>query len=325
MSYDTPEDIINLPQLKFLTNPKLLPKLIGAVVLLILIFSSFYSVGTDEIAVVQRFGKYVRTTKPGLHFKLPIGIEKAANVKVEYVFKEELGFRTLRSGIKTEYSAREYFDESLMLTGDLNVLVVEWIVRYKVKDPIKLLFNIRNPRETIRGISEAVMRQIVGDNSVNEVLTVRRIEINQEVQDRLQEILDSYDCGIHVVTVKLQDVNPSDEVKSSFNEVNEAKQEKERMINQSWEAYNKVIPRAKGTSEKTIREAEGYALDRVNRAKGDAAKFLATWNAYKVAKEVTKKRLYLETMEKVLSKVKKKYIIDPEQKSILPLLRLEEK
>lgn len=325
MGYDSPEDIINIPQFRLPANPKFIPSVIGGVVLLILIFSSFYSVGTDEVGIIQRFGKYVRTTKPGLHFKLPLGIEKATNIKVEYVFKEELGFRTIRPGIKTEYSAREYFDESLMLTGDLNVLVVEWIVRYKVKDPVKLLFNIRNPKETIRGISEAVMRQIVGDNSVNEILTIRRIEINQEVQDKLQEILDSYDCGIHIVTVKLQDVNPSDEVKPSFNEVNEAKQEKERMINQSWEAYNKVIPRAKGTAEKTIREAEGYALDRVNRAKGDAAKFLATWNAYKVAKEVTKKRLYLETMEKVLSKVKKKYIIDPEQKSILPLLRLEEK
>ncbi len=289
---------------------------------LIFIFSGLYSVGPDEVGVIRRFGKYVRSTNPGLHFKIPMGIEKANKVKVKYIFKEEFGFKTLKAGIKSQYSTREYFDESLMLTGDLNVLIVEWIVQFKVKDPVKLSFNIRDPRETIRSISEAVMRQVVGDASVTEALTTRRVEINQEMQDQLQEILDFYDSGVQIVTVKLQNVNPADEVKSSFNEVNEAKQEKEKMINQAWEAYNKAIPTARGQAEKTIRESEGYALNRINMAKGDASRFIATWDAYRMAKEVTRKRLYLETMNEVLPKTGQKYIMDSSSNSILPLLRL---
>jgi membrane protease subunit HflK len=167
------------------------------------------------------------------------------------------------------------------------------------------------------------MRQIVGDNSVNAVLTTKRVELNQEVQDKLQEILDSYNSGIHIVTVKLQDVNPPDEVKPSFNEVNEAKQEKEKMINQAWEAYNKVIPKARGTAAKTIQEAEGYALERVNNAQGDAARFIAIWESYRGAPAVTKKRLYLEALSEVLPKVGMKYVVDSAEKGILPLLRLE--
>ena len=295
---------------------------VAGFLILTFIFSGLYSVGTDEVGVIRRFGKYVRTTDPGLHFKIPMGIEKANKVKVRYIFKEEFGFKTLKPGIKTQYSSREYFDESLMLTGDLNVLVVEWIVQFKVKDPVKLLFNIRDPRETKRSISEAVMRQAVGDASVTEALTTRRIEINQEMQDKLQEILDFYESGVQVVTVKLQDVNPPDEVKPSFNEVNEAKQEKEKVINQAWEAYNKAIPAAKGQAEKTIKEAEGYALQRVNVAEGDAAKFIATWEVYKESKEVTRKRLYLEAMNEILPKAGQKYIIDSSTHNILPLLKL---
>ena len=295
---------------------------VAGILVLTFIFSGLYSVGPDELGVIRRFGRYNRSTNPGLHFKIPMGIEKADKVKVRYIFKEEFGFKTLKPGIKTQYSSREYFDESLMLTGDLNVLVVEWIVQFKVKDPVKLLFNIRDPRATIRSISEAVMRQVVGDNSVSEALTTQRVEINQTVQDKLQEVLDSYESGIHIVTLKLQDVNPPDEVKPSFNEVNEAKQEKEKMINQAWEAYNKAIPAARGQAEKTIKEAEGYALQRVNEAKGDAIKFIATWEAYKESKEVTRKRLYLEAMNAILPKAGQKYIIDSSSNNILPLLRL---
>lgn len=324
MPFDSPEDIIGDVKSKIPDPKKYLFPIAGALVVLVLLFTSVYSVGPDEVGIVRRFGKYVRTTNPGLRFKLPFNIEKVNKVKVRYVFKEEFGFRTLRPGVVSRYSPREYFDESRMLTGDLNVLVVEWIVQFKIKDPVKLLFNIRNPRNTIRSISEAVMRQMVGDNSVNEVLTTRRVELNQEVQDKLQEILDSYNSGIHIVTVKLQDVNPSDEVKPSFNEVNEAKQEKEKVINQAWEAYNKAIPKARGEAEKTIRKSEGYALNRVNKAKGDAAKFISVWDAYKNAEEVTRKRLFLETMNEVLPKAGKKYIVDTAQKSILPLLRLDE-
>ena len=320
-----PENIINAGKKNLPKIAKFTPIIITAFILLIGLVSSLYSVGPDEVGVVRLLGKYVRTTNPGLHLKLPFGFEKINNVKVKYIFKEEFGFRTLQPGVVSKYSQKQYFDESLMLTGDLNVIVVEWIVQFKVKDPVKLLFNIRTPRDTIRNISEAVMRQVVGDNSVNEVLTSRRIEMNQEVQERLQQILDSYDSGIQIVTVKLLDVNPPDPVKPSFNEVNEAKQEKEQVINQAWEAYNKAVPAAKGKAQRTIKEAEGYALLRVNQAQGDAAKFIATWKAYVTAKDVTRKRLYLETMNIVIPKAGTKYIIDPSQKGILPLLNLSNK
>ena len=323
--FDTPEELFKkmgdkVPKLQF--NKGLIP-IIGILIVMLILATGIYSTGPDEVGVIQQFGKYVKTTQPGLHLKIPI-VEKLTNVKVKYIFKEEFGYRTTKAGIVTQYSQRDYFGESLMLTGDLNVLVVEWITQFKVKDPVKLLFNIRNPQRTIRNISEAVMRQIVGDHTVNEVLTTRRVEINLEVQDKLQEILDTYDSGIQIVTVKLQNVNPPDPVKPSFNEVNEAKQEKEKVINQAWEAYNKIIPKASGEAEKTISEAEGYALSRINTAKGDVAKFTAVWEAYKNSKEVTKKRLYLEAMNEIMSKAGRKYIVDPSQKSILPFLNLND-
>ncbi len=293
-------------------------------VLLGLVATALYSVGADEVGVIQRFGRYVRQPEPGLHMKLPFGIERATKVKVRYIFKEEFGFRTLQPGIKSIRAAGQYRDESLMLSGDLNSVVVDWIVQFQFKDPVKVLFKIRDPRNTVRAISEAVMRQVVGDHSVTEVLTTRRVEVNLEVQEKLQEILDSYDSGIHIVTLRLQDVNPPDQVKPAFNEVNEAKQERERTINEAWEAYNKAIPKARGEAEKTIREAEGYALDRVNRAMGDAQRFLAVWGEYKNAEEVTRRRLYLETMAEVLPKAGRKYIVDPSQGGIIPLLRLGE-
>jgi membrane protease subunit HflK len=327
MENDFSEDVIKI--FSKMQLPKNKGKLIGlgVVVLLALIFgkSMIYSVGPDSAGIIQRFGKYVRTESAGLHFKLPTGIEKLNKVKVEYVFKEEFGFRTKQAGIRTTYSKGQFFDESNMLTGDLNSVVVEWIVQYKVKDPFKLLFRVRNPRRAIRDLSESVMRQVVGDRTVTEILTEGRIEAAIAVEQRLQQVLDDYDSGIHVVTVKLQDVNPPDEVKPSFNAVNEAKQEREKMINQAWEAYNSAIPKAKGEAEKMIREAEGYALDRVNRSKGDANRFLATWREYRNAKKVTRRRLYLETMTEVLPKAGKKFIIDSSQSSILPLLHLDEK
>ncbi len=295
-----------------------------ALLLLIFITSSFYQVGPDEEGVILRFGKYVRTTEPGLHAKFPFGVETVRKVKVKYIFKEEFGFRTLKAGVRTIYSSQRFDNESLMLTGDLNVAVVEWIVRYRIKNARDFLFNVRNPEKTLRDISEAVMREVVGDRSVSEVLTVGRTEIAQSVQTQIQKIMDTYKSGIKIVTVKLQDVNPPDPVKPAFNEVNEAKQEKEQMINQAWEAYNKAIPQAKGEAEKTIRKAEGYALNRVNRAKGDAENFIQVWKAYASAKDVTRRRLYLETLQEILPKVHKKYIIDPEIKGILQTLPLDQ-
>ena len=305
---------------------RFLPLGILILVLLIALKGMIYSIGPDEVGVVQRFGRYIAPpASPGLHMKFPFGIEKVTPIKVTKVFTEEFGLRTLRAGVKTRYSARSYLDESLMLTGDLNILDVRWIVQFKIKDAVKLLFNIRDPQDNVRDISEVVMRRLVGDYRVDEVLTIEREEIGDLAQIEMQKILDSYQTGIQVVTVKLQDVNPSDEVKPAFNEVNEAKQEKERMINQAWEAYNKVIPRARGEAQKAIRAAEGYGLDKINRAKGEAERFLDTWTEYKKAPQITKMRLYLETMEKVLPKAKEKYIIAPKQSTLLPLLNLGQK
>ncbi|MDD5173349.1 MAG: FtsH protease activity modulator HflK [Candidatus Omnitrophica bacterium] len=277
-----------------------------------------YSIGPDEVGVIQRFGKYIRLNSPGLHAKIPFGIEKVTPIKVEKIFKEEFG--TGRVDSPSSINMGENRDVSLMLTGDLNILDVRWIVQYKIKDPIKFLFVVRNPQTIIRDVSEVIMRRLVGDYTVDEVLTIKREEIDHLAQVETQKILDEYQTGVQVVTVKLLDVNPPDKVKPAFNEVNEAKQEKEKMINQAWEAYNKAIPKAKGEAERTIREAEGYSLDKINRAKGEAERFLATLNEYKKAPEITQKRLYLETLNEVLPKVKDKYIIDPRQSSILPLL-----
>jgi len=321
---DTPEEMFRQGRRSVTRLNALMPYVLVLLVILGMILSSFYSIGPDEVGVIRRFGRYTRTTQPGLHWKLPFNIERLDKVKVRRVFKEEFGFRTVRAGVNTQYSSRSYKDESLMLTGDLNVLDVTWIVQFRIQDPVKLLFNVRDPQQTIQDISEVVMRRVIGDSSVTEALTIRRIEINQEVQDGVQEILDSYDSGIKIDTVKLQDVNPPDEVKPSFNEVNEAKQEREKVINQSWEAYNKVIPKARGEAEKTIREAEGYALERVNEAKGDAAKFMATWAAYKEAKDVTRRRIYLETLQKALPKAGQVYIMDPKTNQVLPLLKLNQ-
>ena len=299
--------------------------LIGVIILavIIIIFTGFYTVDPEEVGVIQRFGKYVNTTEPGLHFKIPFGVDRLTKVKVKHVFKEEFGFRTLRSGIKTKYSTRSYDNESLMLSGDLNIADVEWIVQYRIKDPYKYLFKIRNVIETIRDLSESVTRQIVGDRSVDEVIVLSRKEIADEVQLLLQEKLDEYGAGIEIYTINLQNVNPPERVKPAFNDVNSAKQEKERIVNDAWQNYNRIIPEAEGKAKRTIEEAEGYAINRVNRANGDASRFIDMYNQYKKAKVITKKRLYLETMQKILPNVEKIYIIDEDQKGVLPLLNLD--
>lgn len=303
---------------------KFIPGLIGFILIILLLQGTIYSIGPDEVGVIQRFGRFVRTTNPGLHVKLPFGIEKVTPIKVKKIFKQEFGFRTTHPGVRSIYAARQYPEESLMLTGDLNILDVRWIVQYKVKDPVKLMFKTRDPVGNVRAMSEVVMRRLCGDYSVDEVLTTKREEIGYLAQVELQKLLDKYQTGIDVVTVKLLDVNPPDEVKPAFNEVNEAKQERERMINEAWEAYNKAIPRAKGEAVRTINQAEGYRLDKINRAQGEAERFTKTWETYRQAPEITKKRLYLETMSKVLPNAKQKYVIDPQQESVLPLLKLQQ-
>lgn len=321
----TPDDIIDIGRKKLLNYGKYLPWIIFGLIAIAGLRGAVYSIGPDEVGVMQRFGKYTGLSTPGLHAKIPFGIDKVTPIKVEKIFKEEFGVSSAGSELNQKRFYSSDLEQSLMLTGDLNILDVRWIVQFKIKDPIKLLFVVRNPRNVIRDVSEIVMRRFVGDYTVDEVLTIKREEIDHLAQVEMQRILDDYQTGIHVVTVKLLDVNPPDKVKPAFNEVNEAKQEKEKMINQAWEAYNKAIPKAKGEAERTIREAEGYALDKINRAKGEAGRFLVTLGEYKKAPEITRKRLYLETLAEVLPKVKDKYIIDPRQSSILPLLDIGKK
>ena len=312
--------------------PKIqIPKLPGgairgiiiAVVLLLVAVSSFYTVGPEEIGVVLRLGKFVRTTDPGLHAKLPFAIERVIKVPVQRQLKEEFGFQTVSAGIRSQFSVRGRESEANMLTGDLNAAVVEWVVQYRIVDAYQYLFRVRNVRETFRAMTEAVMRKIVGDRTVNEVLTVGRQEISDLAKQDLQALCDQYETGIKVEQVVLQDVNPPDPVKPSFNEVNQAQQEREKLISEAQSDYNKVIPRARGEAQQTIQEAEGYALSRVNTARGDSARFVSIYDQYRRAPEVTRKRIYLETMSRILPQVQRKVIIDGDVKSVLPLLNLE--
>ena len=315
---------MELSQYRHLITPKRILFIILGIAVLVGLATSYYTVEADEIAVVLMFGKSVRQAQPGLHFKLPFGIEKALNVQVRKVFKEEFGFRTLKPGVRTQYDPRDFGDESLLLTGDLNIADVEWVIQYKINDPEKFLFSVREPRQALRDLSESVASRIIGDRTVSEVLTIGRIEIAAEVEKHLQELLDLYETGLDIATVTLQDVNPPEKVKSAFNAVNEAKQEKERLINEAWRDYNQSVPKSKGLAQQQISEAEGYALKRVNQAQGDADRFNSIRAEYQKAKEVTRQRLYLETMQEVLPLVKEIYVIDSETNALIPFLQLKE-
>lgn len=293
-----------------------------ALIALVLVFSSYYAVPTDSQGVVQRFGRFNRITEPGLHLKWPL-IETVSKPQVDRILKAEFGYRTLQAGVQSTYGGRNA-EESLMLCGDLSVADVQWIVQYRIGDPKLYLFNVRNPEKLIRDIAESVMRSVVGDSSVDEVLTSRRIDINIETEQKMQAILDKYGSGISIVAVKLQDVNPPDEVKSAFNDVNASQQDKERLVNQALEEYNKVIPRARGEALQKIKQAEAYAVDRVNTAQGDASRFNQIYAEYKQNKEVTRRRMYLESLGKVLPKIEKKYIVDEEIKGLLPMMQIGE-
>ncbi len=319
MRDDFPSLDIKLPKLK----PGVIKLIVVAVVVLILLAGSIYQISPEEIGAILRFGKFVRTTDPGLHLKFPLGIEKLIKVPVQRQLKMEFGFRTTRPGIRTEYRVTtESIREAVMLTGDLNVAVVEWIVQYKIKDPYKYLFKIRDAESTFRYMNEAVVRRVVGDNSVDEVITIGRARIAMEAQEELQKLCDLYEIGIEVNQLIFQDVNPPDQVKPSFNEVNESLQEKERKINEAWSEYNELIPRSRGEAQQMISAAEGYAMERVNNSKGDANRFIAIYREYARAPLVTRKRLYLETINVILPKIGKKIIFDEKQKNILPLLNL---
>ena len=292
--------------------------------LLIVIGTGLYTVNPEEVGVIQRFGKYLQTTDPGLRFKIPFGIDKLTKVKVRYVFKEEFGFRTLEAGARTRYSQQDFSDESLMLTGDLNIADVEWIIQYQIKDPLKYLFNVRDVTGTLRNLTESSMRQVIGDHSVDEVIVLSRQEIAYQTRMILQQHLDDYQTGLDIRTVNLQNVTPPIPVQPAFNEVNAALQEEERIVNEARQKYNQIIPEARGKALQVIEQAEGYAVNRVNRASGDANRFIEVWREYNRAQTVTQKRLYLETMEEILQKAHKIYIVDEDQTGLLPLLNLEQ-
>ena len=283
--------------------------------------SMVYTVGVDEVGIVQLFGKYDRSTSSGLHFKLPAGIEKVTKVRVRHVYKEEFGFKSVRTSRSQFASSSENINESLMLTGDLNVALVPWIVQYKIKDPYNYLFKVHDVTRILRDLSEASMRQVVGDRSINEVIS-KREEIAIEAREVLQKELDHAETGILVTTIEMKKTNVPGPVQPAFNEVNQATQEKEKMIYQAKEDYNKAVPAARGEADRTIKAAEGYALDRINRAEGDASRFVALYTEYIKAKNITKRRIYLEKMKEILPKLGQKYIIDSEQKNVLPLLNL---
>lgn len=300
---------------------------LGAVIFVLLIWaalSSFYTVQPEERAVVKRFGAVINITDPGLHFRLPFGIDQVQLVATERVLKQEFGFRTegMRGG-RTAYSGKQFEDESMMLTGDLNIIDLEWVVQYRISDPIKFLYEMREPTRTLRDISESVMRRVVGNRLGSDVLTVGRVDIQQLGRDEIQQIMDRYDAGIHVITVELQDVVPPPAVQPAFNEVNEARQERERMINEAQKRVNQEIPRAEGQAMRTIAEAEGYATERVNRSLGESARFSAVLAEYRQAPEVTRSRLYLETMEEILPGVGQILVVQDDQIAPLPLLNVE--
>lgn len=310
--------------------------------------TAIYTVDTDSAAVVKRFGLYQRTTGAGIHAMLPFGIETVAKVPVKRVQKEEFGFRTIKAGIESHFlgvdeidagrcssedltkliresgeaghvtqsgslknMAREILqNEYIILTGDLNIVDVEWIVQYLIKDPQQYLFNIKDVRYTIRDSSQAIMRQLVGDGSVDEAITIGRIEYENAAKEQLQVLLDQYETGIHIVTVKMQSSNPPQRVRPTFNEVNKSLQQKEQRINEAMKQYNEVIPRTKGEALRVIETAKGYAAQRVNQAQGDVSKFDQILAEYSKAKDVTRQRMYLETMNRVLPIIGEKWIVE---------------
>ena len=300
---------------------------LGAIVALpaiVLLWTSWFTVAPEEVGIVLRLGNFVRQADPGLNAKWPYPIESVLKVPVQRQLKEEFGFRTQKAGISTRYAEGSFVRESQMLTGDLNVAIVEWTAQYRVRDPKKYLFKVRDVTSTFRDLNEAVMREVIGDHGVNEILTIGRQEIAAAAEKRLQELCEQYEMGVKVEQIVLQDVNPPDAVKSSFNEVNQAQQEREKMINEARAEYNKIIPKARGEAEQMIQQAEGYRTERINHARGDAELFRAVHASYVRSPEVTRRRIHLETMNTIFPKLKRKIVVDDRLKGLLPLLNLDE-
>lgn len=298
---------------------------IAAIILLIaLAWTSYYTVEAEAEGVVLRFGKFLKTTEPGLHFKLPFGIDQVTVLPTRRQLKLEFGFVT-PGYTNIDQPATNAGEERSMVTGDLNAALVEWVVQYRIDDPKQYLFDVRNPGQTLRDLSEAAMREVIGDRTVDEVITIGRQDIEISAVARMQELSKRYMLGIRIDQVQLKNVNPPAEVQASFNEVNKAQQDRENAINIANGDYNEAVPRARGQADQMIRAAEGYRFKRVNEAQGDVASFNAILEQYVKAPEITRTRLYLETMGDVLPATGEKIIIDDSMRNLLPLLQLNGK
>jgi membrane protease subunit HflK len=303
---------------------RLIGAILVAVIILIVLWTTYYTVPAESEGVVLRFGKFLKTVEPGLHFKLPLGIDEVSVLPTRRQLKLEFGFYT--SGYTNiDQPTREQVEEKSMVTGDLNAALVEWVVQYRIDDPKEYLFDVRNPGQTLRDLSEAAMREVIGDRTVDEVITIGRQDIEISALTRMQELAKRYKLGVRVDQVQLKNVNPPAEVQASFNEVNKAQQDRENAINIANGDYNEAVPKAKGQADQTIRGAEGYQFKRVNEAEGDVASFNAMLEQYIKAPEITRTRLYLETMGDVLPYVGSKIIIDDSMKQLLPILPLSSK
>src|SRR6516165_5777682 len=297
---------------------------IGALLIAVLL-TSYFTVGAESEGVVLRFGKFLKTVEPGLHFKLPFGIDEVFVLPTQRQLKLEFGFTTPGYLTNPIQASQDEEAEKSMVTGDLNAALVEWVVQYRIQDPRQYLFDVRNPGQTLRDLSEAAMREVVGDRTVDELITIGRQAIETEALARMQELSTRYQLGIRVDQVQLKNVNPPRQVQASFNEVNKAQQDRENAINVANGEYNKAVPKAKGEADQQIREAEGYRFKRVNEAEGDVAAFTAVLQQYIKAPEITRTRLYLETMGEVLPETGQKIIVDESLRQLLPILPLSTK
>lgn len=314
--------------MKLKISKKLIVIVILAIIAGVIASTCLYSVDQAEQAVILRFGSYLKTMGPGLHYKLPFGIDKNMNVATQTVQTLTFGYRTndktTMFGEPTNYLYSDYASESTMLTGDLNIIDIQWIVQYKVEDPMKWLFSVSNNKQTISDISRSVINQIVGDLPILSIMSSERTNIEVQAEQKMQEIFDSYDMGVKIITVKLQDiVPPAGDVQDAFEDVNKAIQDMNKLINEGKENYNKVIPAAEGEASKLIQEAEGYASERINTAKGDAARFELMLNEYKNSKDITSTRLYIETLEEILNSQEGSLtVIDKNLENYLPISNL---
>ncbi len=325
MNWKPPQTVtINPPQLPAWFNGKTIAAIFVGLVILAGAFTSVYTVPVDSQAVVLRFGEYIKTEPRGLRYKLPFGIDRHIIVPTERQLNMVFGGAAGDPDFARRAPTRnEQEKERSMITGDRNAVAVEWVVQWRVNEPMDFLFRVRDPEGTLRAAAESVMRQVIGDRSVDEVLTVGRQDVAREVSEGLSEISRRYELGIEINQVQLQDVTPPVPVQPSFNEVNQAQQERERLINEARGEFNRIVPRARGEADRNIAEAEGRATRRVNEAEGDATRFRAVFDEYVKAPEVTRQRLYLETMSEVLPTFRRRIIMDEGAAGVLPLLQLD--